>query len=78
MVKENAWHAWPGGAPANVATALCKLGTPAAFAGCIGDDFDGDSVRSVTRATMLSFKLEKYLKIVLHWKFNLLLFFFTA
>ena len=31
----------PGGAPANVACALSRLGTPAAFAGMVGDDFLG-------------------------------------
>jgi fructokinase len=32
------WTSYPGGAPANVACALQKLGTPAAFIGCVGDD----------------------------------------
>lgn len=35
------WTAYPGGAPANVACALVKLGTPAAFVGCVGEDEAG-------------------------------------
>lgn len=47
MVEAGAWKAWPGGAPANVAAALCKLGTPAAFAGCVGSDGDGDVLQAI-------------------------------
>ena len=47
MVEAGAWKAWPGGAPANVATALCKLGTPASFAGCVGADADGDVLQAI-------------------------------
>ncbi|MGF1514111.1 MAG: carbohydrate kinase [Elainellaceae cyanobacterium] len=36
-----AWTAYPGGAPANVACALVKLGTPAGFLGCVGQDQPG-------------------------------------
>jgi len=32
------WTSYPGGAPANVACALTKLGTPSAFIGCVGQD----------------------------------------
>ena len=35
------WHCFPGGAPANVATALVKLGTAAGFVGCVGQDAEG-------------------------------------
>ncbi|MEC4803734.1 MAG: carbohydrate kinase [Jaaginema sp. PMC 1079.18] len=35
------WTAYPGGAPANVACALVKLGIPAAFIGCVGQDKPG-------------------------------------
>lgn len=35
------WTPCPGGAPANVAAALTKLGTPAAFIGCVGKDSQG-------------------------------------
>ncbi len=38
------WTAYPGGAPANVACGLVKLGTPAAFIGCVGQDWDGQSL----------------------------------
>ena len=34
----SSWSPYPGGAPANVASALVKLGTPSAFIGCIGKD----------------------------------------
>ncbi|MEL6579860.1 MAG: carbohydrate kinase [Cyanobacteria bacterium J06621_12] len=32
------WTSYPGGAPANVACALAKLGTPSAFIGSVGQD----------------------------------------
>ena len=35
------WTNYPGGAPANVACALSKLGTPSAFIGCVGLDDPG-------------------------------------
>ena len=35
------WTSYPGGAPANVACALVKLGTPTAFIGCVGQDSQG-------------------------------------
>ena len=35
------WTPYPGGAPANVACALTKLGTPSAFIGCVGKDKPG-------------------------------------
>lgn len=38
------WTAYPGGAPANVASALVKLGTTAGFIGCVGADTAGDSL----------------------------------
>jgi len=38
------WTAYPGGAPANVACGLVKLGTPAAFVGCVGLDEPGDTL----------------------------------
>ncbi|HEY9764684.1 MAG TPA: carbohydrate kinase [Trichocoleus sp.] len=36
------WQDYPGGAPANVAVALSKLGTPASFVGCLGMDDPGE------------------------------------
>ncbi len=38
MEKVQSWTAYPGGAPANVACGVTKLGTPAAFVGCVGQD----------------------------------------
>lgn len=35
------WQDYPGGAPANVAVALAKLGTSASFVGCLGMDDPG-------------------------------------
>jgi fructokinase len=41
------WTPYPGGAPANVACALTKLGTPAGFIGCVGQDKLGTSLVQV-------------------------------
>ncbi|MBL1173715.1 carbohydrate kinase family protein [Pantanalinema sp. GBBB05] len=38
------WTPYPGGAPANVATALVKLGTSSGFIGCVGQDHLGESL----------------------------------
>ena len=38
------WTSYPGGAPANVACALVKLGTPSGFIGCVGEDETGTSL----------------------------------
>jgi len=38
------WTTYPGGAPANVAFALSKLGTNTAFLGCIAQDVLGDAL----------------------------------
>jgi len=38
------WTDYPGGAPANVACALAKLGTPSAFLGCVGVDAIGNTL----------------------------------
>ncbi|BAU13990.1 PfkB protein protein [Leptolyngbya sp. NIES-3755] len=40
----SSWTSYPGGAPANVACALTKLGTPSAFVGCVGEDELGRSL----------------------------------
>lgn len=45
------WTPYPGGAPANVATALTKLGTPSGFIGCVGQDETGDRLISVIQET---------------------------
>lgn len=41
------WHSYPGGAPANVACALERLGTRAGFVGCVGQDEPGDNLIQV-------------------------------
>ncbi len=41
FAEVTSWTPYPGGAPANVACALAKLGTPAAFVGCVGKDNGG-------------------------------------
>lgn len=45
------WTSYPGGAPANVACALTKLGTPAAFVGCVGEDESGRSLIDLLKTT---------------------------
>ncbi|MGA9382841.1 MAG: carbohydrate kinase [Phormidium sp.] len=42
LLEVESWTAYPGGAPANVACALVKLGTTAGFIGCVGEDAPGD------------------------------------
>lgn len=44
MEQVESWTAYPGGAPANVACALVKLGTPTGYLGCIGEDTPGESL----------------------------------
>lgn len=41
IAQVQSWTRYPGGAPANVACALLKLGTPAGFIGCVGTDEPG-------------------------------------
>ena len=41
LSEVTSWTSYPGGAPANVACALAKLGTPSAFIGCVGKDDRG-------------------------------------
>ena len=43
------WHDYPGGAPANVATGLAKLGTPAQFVGALGQDAAGRQLQEQCR-----------------------------
>ncbi|MFB2935656.1 carbohydrate kinase [Aerosakkonemataceae cyanobacterium BLCC-F154] len=42
LFEVESWTAYPGGAPANVACALVKLGTSAGFIGAVGEDAPGD------------------------------------
>ncbi|MFB2834968.1 carbohydrate kinase family protein [Floridanema evergladense] len=44
LPEVESWTAYPGGAPANVACALVKLGTTAGFIGCVGEDEPGNSL----------------------------------
>ena len=44
LEQVESWTPYPGGAPANVACALVKLGTPAGFIGCVGQDEAGDTL----------------------------------
>ena len=45
------WTDYPGGAPANVACALVKLGTSAGFIGCVGQDTAGQSLTQLLQQT---------------------------
>lgn len=44
LEEVESWTPYPGGAPANVACALVKLGTSAGFIGCVGEDETGNSL----------------------------------
>lgn len=47
LEQVESWTPYPGGAPANVACALVKLGTTSGFIGCIGEDKAGDELVQV-------------------------------
>ena len=47
------WTPYPGGAPANVACALVKLGTTAGFIGCVGSDPTGDRLVNLLQMTQV-------------------------
>ncbi len=44
------WVDYPGGAPANVAVGLTRLGTRARFIGCLGEDRAGDDLLAALQA----------------------------
>lgn len=44
LKEVESWTPYPGGAPANVACALVKLGTSSGFVGCVGKDEAGDTL----------------------------------
>lgn len=44
LEQVKSWTPYPGGAPANVACGLAKLGTPSGFIGCVGKDELGESL----------------------------------
>lgn len=45
------WTPYPGGAPANVACGLAKLGTPTSFIGCVGQDELGETLVQLLQTT---------------------------
>lgn len=45
--RVESWTPYPGGAPANVACSLVKLGTTAGFIGCVGEDDAGNELVQV-------------------------------
>lgn len=45
------WNAYPGGAPANVACGLTKLGTSSGFIGCVGQDEVGTHLVQLLQST---------------------------
>ncbi|BAY08832.1 carbohydrate kinase family protein [Calothrix sp. NIES-2098] len=47
LEEVKSWTPYPGGAPANVACALVKLGTPAGFIGAVGEDEPGNQLIKV-------------------------------
>lgn len=47
LEEVQSWTPYPGGAPANVACGLVKLGTAAGFIGCVGSDRAGDDLVQV-------------------------------
>ena len=51
LEKVKSWTPYPGGALANVACALVKLETPAAFIGCVGRDRLGDELVKLLEST---------------------------
>jgi fructokinase len=44
LEEVKSWTPYPGGAPANVACGLVKLGTPAGFIGAVGEDEPGNAL----------------------------------
>jgi len=57
------WTKYPGGAPANVACGLAKLGVPTAFIGCIGGDDWGEKLVEQLRSLSINTAgIQRYLK----------------
>ncbi len=57
------WTKYPGGAPANVACGLAKLGVPTAFIGCIGGDDWGEKLVEKLRSLSINTAgIQRYLK----------------
>lgn len=51
LEQVQSWTNYPGGAPANVACALVKLGTSTGFIGCVGEDEAGEVLIDLLEAT---------------------------
>jgi fructokinase len=51
LEEVQSWTPYPGGAPANVACALVKLGTPAGFIGALGQDQPGNALLELLHDT---------------------------
>ncbi|NET72285.1 MAG: carbohydrate kinase, partial [Sphaerospermopsis sp. SIO1G2] len=51
LEEVKSWTPYPGGAPANVACALVKLGTPAGFIGAVGEDEPGKQLVQILQDT---------------------------
>jgi len=56
----SSWTPYPGGAPANVACALVKLGTPSAFIGCVGKDEKGHELVDLLKSIGVSISGVQY------------------
>ncbi len=50
LEQVESWTPYPGGAPANVASGLVKLGTPAGFIGCVGRDAAGTELTQLLQS----------------------------
>ncbi len=50
LEQVTSWTRYPGGAPANVACGLVKLGIPSAFIGCVGPDAVGKELVNVLQS----------------------------
>lgn len=51
LEQVESWTPYPGGAPANVACGLAKLGTTAGFLGCVGQDAPGQTLVQLLQET---------------------------
>ena len=52
------WTDYPGGAPANVATAISKLGVSARMISCLGNDELGDWLMQVLRTQGVAYQIQ--------------------
>ncbi|MGG6239222.1 carbohydrate kinase family protein [Nodosilinea sp. AN01ver1] len=54
------WTDYPGGAPANVAAAIAKLGTPTRMVSCLGQDDVGDWLIGVLKEQGVACQIQRY------------------